>query len=470
MKRRLRDFARSFPRLPTGLTLGFAAGFALLLGLVLLRSDNLAQRREVVNATLRQAEINDALGDFAAAIRDAESGQRGFLLAGDRAYLAPYESAQTEVPRQLERLRALSGDDPVMNRTVSSLAGMSDDKLAELRVTVDLAAAGRQQEALARVRSGEGQALMERIRAELAAFSAREDERTAARGAVLKRNRFWGDLLAPIITTLAFTLLVGTFVSLLRQFGRAQRAETDLRANQTKLELANEELKSFAYSVAHDLRAPLRAINGYAGVLTEDHGTELVPEAHRLLGRITANGERMSRLIDDLLALSRVSALEVQPRRIEMNRLVREVCDELIGGLDGARSEVELSVSGDLPPASGDPSLIRQVWFNLVANALKFSRDQTPVRIEIGGTTAGAGFVTYFVRDNGVGFDMKYLGKLFGPFQRLHRPDEFEGTGIGLALVKRIVQRHGGAVWAESNEGRGALFAFTLPEWVGNAP
>ena len=469
MKRRLRDFTRSFPRLPVGLTIGLAAGFALLLGLVVLRSHNLAQRREVVNTSLRQAEINDALGDFAAAIRDAESGQRGFLLTGDRAYLAPYESAQTEVPRQLARLRSLSGEDPAMNRSVSSLAGLSDDKLAELRATVDLVPAGRQEEAMARVRSGEGQALMERLRAELAAFSAREDECTAARGLVLAQSRFWGDLLEPIITILAAGLLVGTFVSLLRQFGRTQRAETGLRANQTKLELANEELKSFAYSVAHDLRAPLRAINGYAGVLTEDHGVELASEAHRLLERITANGERMSRLIDDLLALSRVSALEVQPRRIEMNRLVREVCDELVGGPGGEHAEVELSLAPDLPLASGDPSLIRQVWFNLVANALKFSRGRTPVRIEIGGTTAGADFVTYYVRDNGAGFDMRYLGKLFGPFQRLHRPDEFEGTGIGLALVKRIVQRHGGAVWAESNEGQGALFAFTLPEWVENA-
>ncbi len=468
MKRRLRDFARSLPRLPRGQTLGFTAAFALLLTLGWLRADNRTRSRNVVNASFRQFALAETLGDFDAAIRDAESGQRGFLLTGERAYLLPYDAGQADVPRHLERLRAMTEGDPVLNRNVSTLAGLVDDKLAELRTTVELATAGRREEALLRVRAGEGQRLMERIRGESAAFAAREDNRATARRASLERRRRFGDFLEPAVTVLALGLAAGTFISLLRQFGRTQRAEASLRENGTKLERANEELRSFAYSVAHDLRAPLRAINGFAGVLTEDHGRELGPEAQQALDRITANGTRMSRLIDDLLALSRVSTLEVQPRRIEMNAMVREVCDELMGGLRGEASGVELSLPDNLPLAAGDPSLIRQVWVNLVANALKFSRGQSPARIEIGGTTAGADFVTYFVRDNGAGFDMKYLGKLFGPFQRLHRPDEFEGTGIGLALVKRIIQRHGGAVWAESNEGQGALFAFTLPEWSAN--
>ena len=470
MKRRLRDFTRSLPRLPRGLTLGFTAALGLLLALAWLRSQNIARRRETVDATYRQVDLNDALGDFDSAIREAESGQRGFLLTGEHVYLTPYETAQAEVARNLGRLRSFTGSDPALSQSVTRLASLADDKLAELRATVDLAVTGRQEEALARVRSGEGRELMDRIRRESAAFAAREEERTATWRLTLEQRRAWGDLLESAISVLALTLVIGTFVSLLRQFGRTRRAEAGLLENQARLEAVNEELKSFAYSVAHDLRTPLRAINGYAGVLTEDHGGQLDAEAHRLLGRITANGARMSRLIDDLLALSRVSVMPVQPRRIEMNSLVREVCDELVGGLNGApqRATVELSLAANLPPATGDPSLIRQVWVNLVANAIKFSHGREPARIEIGAATGGADFVTYFVRDNGAGFDMKYLNKLFGPFQRLHRPDEFEGTGIGLALVKRIVQRHGGAVWAESSEGGGALFAFTLPEWVGN--
>ena len=468
MKRRPRDFTRSLPRLPRGLTLGFAAALGLLLALAWLRTQNIARRRAAVDATYRQIDLNGALGDFDSAIREAESGQRGFLLTGEHVYLAPYETAQAEVARNLARLRGSTGSDPALSQNVTRLAGLADDKLAELRATVDLAATGHQEEALARVRSGEGRELMERVRRESAAFAAREEARATARRLALEQRRSWGNVLESAISVLALTLVIGTFVSLLRQFGRTQRAEASLLENQTKLEAVNEELKSFAYSVAHDLRTPLRAINGYAGMLTEDHGGQLDAEAHRLVGRITANGTRMSRLIDDLLALSRISVVEVQPRRIEMNSLVREVCDELVGGPHGERAAVELSLAANLPPAAGDPSLIRQVWVNLVANAIKFSHGQEPARIEIGGVTGGADFVTYFVRDNGAGFDMKHLNKLFGPFQRLHRPDDFEGTGIGLALVKRIVQRHGGAVWAESREGQGALFAFTLPEWVGN--
>ena len=469
MKRRLRDFTRSLPRLPRGLTLGFTAALGLLLALAWLRSQNFARRREAVDATYRQVDLNGALGDFDSAIRQAESGQRGFLLTGEHVYLEPYEAAQAEVARNLARLRSFTGDDLTLRQSVTRLAGLADDKLAELRATVDLAAAGHPEEALARMRAGDGRELMDRVRRESAAFAAREEDRNRTRRLALEQRRAWGDLLESAISVLALTLVIGTFVSLLRQFGRTQRAEAGLLENQARLEAVNEEMKSFAYSVAHDLRTPLRAINGYAGVLTEDHGEQLDAEAHRLLGRITANGTRMSRLIDDLLTLSRVSVVAVQPRRIEMNSLVREVCDELVGGSNGApRAAVELSLASNLPPATGDPSLIRQVWVNLVANAIKFSRGREAARIEIGGAAGGADFVTYFVRDNGAGFDMKYLNKLFGPFQRLHRPDEFEGTGIGLALVKRIVQRHGGAVWAESSEGSGAMFAFTLPEWLGD--
>lgn len=464
MKSRFRDFARALPR---GLTLAFVVGLVLLLVLGLLRAHNADRRMAAVEATFRHLEVNDALGDFLSALKDAEGGQRGFLLTGDRAFLMPYDTAQTEVPRNLARLRALAEDDPRLNTQVSTLAGLSDDKMAELRATLDLTAAGRTDEALALVRAGRGRELMEQIRRETHLFVAQEENRAAGRRAKLERRRRVEEWLEPAVVVLALGLLIGTFVSLLRQFARTRRAEAGLRESHVKLEVANEELRSFAYSVAHDLRAPLRAINGFAGVLNEDHAAQLDADARRVLERITANGTRMSQLIDDLLALARVSAREFQPRRIEMAGLVREVCAELVGGLERAPETVELSVSGELPPAAGDPSMIRQVWVNLLANALKFTRGRAPARIEIGGTSAGADFVTYFVRDNGAGFNMKYLGRLFAPFQRLHQADEFEGTGIGLALVKRIVQRHGGAVWAEGTEGQGALFAFTLPEWAG---
>ena len=170
----------------------------------------------------------------------------------------------------------------------------------------------------------------------------------------------------------------------------------------------------------------------------------------------------MGQIIDDLLSLSKISYQPLRTGKVEMNELVRGAYHELAEAQPGRIIECEI---GDLPPAAGDPNLLRQVWVNLIGNAIKFTREQKRATIEIGGNMAGPEFATYFIRDNGAGFDMQYAGKLFGAFQRLHRSTEFEGTGIGLALVQRIIHRHGGTIWAEGQPGAGARFAFTLPEW-----
>ena len=197
-------------------------------------------------------------------------------------------------------------------------------------------------------------------------------------------------------------------------------------------------------------------------MLVEDCEPQLNGDGRRALGRITTNAKTMGVLIDDLLALSKVSYQPLQSGKVEMTAIVRDTYKELIEGQNGRVIECEIN---ELPPATGDPNLLRQVWMNLIANALKFTRQQEKARIEIGGNIAGPEFATYYIRDNGAGFDMQYVGKLFGAFQRLHRPADFEGTGIGLALVQRIVHRHGGTIWAEGKENEGARFAFTLPEW-----
>ena len=197
-------------------------------------------------------------------------------------------------------------------------------------------------------------------------------------------------------------------------------------------------------------------------MLEEDHAAELTSEARQSLGRITANASKMDKLIDDLLALSKVSMQSLHTGKVEMNELVRSVYQEVLETQPDRRVDCRIA---PLPPAVGDPSLLRQVWYNLINNALKFTRGKEDIHIEIGGNVAGPEFATYFIRDNGAGFDMRYADKLFGAFQRLHRPTDFEGTGIGLALVHRIIHRHGGTIWAEGAENKGAFFAFTLPEW-----
>ena len=238
-----------------------------------------------------------------------------------------------------------------------------------------------------------------------------------------------------------------------------KEAEALLQQRTLQLEAANEALGSFTYSVSHDLRAPLRGINGYAAMLLEDHAAALDPDALRLLGVIGENARQMGRLIDDLLRFSRLGRSDIEKTAVDVGALVRTVVDEL------RRLEPERAVAvtvGELAPISADGSMLRQVFANLIGNAWKFTRTREGATIEIGSRRT-RGETTYFVRDNGAGFDMQYAGKLFGVFQRLHRPDEFDGTGVGLAIVQRIVQRHGGRVWAEGEVGAGATFWFALP-------
>lgn len=231
-----------------------------------------------------------------------------------------------------------------------------------------------------------------------------------------------------------------------------------------ELMAANKELDAFSYSVSHDLRAPLRAIDGFSRILEEEHAERLDPEGRRLLGVVRSNAQRMGRLIDDLLSFSRIGRTEVRRAPTDMGGLVRAVFAELVTG-EAERARVELRL-GDLPPAAADPALMRQVWTNLLANAVKYSGPRERALVEVTGGREGDRLV-YRVRDNGVGFDMTYAEKLFGVFQRLHAVHEFEGTGVGLALVKRIAVRHGGDVWAEGRLDEGATFGFWLPDQGG---
>jgi PAS domain S-box-containing protein len=238
------------------------------------------------------------------------------------------------------------------------------------------------------------------------------------------------------------------------------RARAQVAERTAALEAANRELESFAYSVSHDLRAPLRAVNGFSLLLARDYASHLDAEALRLLERVRANAQRMDQLISDLLAFSRAGRSEMHDRPVAMTALVGGVVSDLTAGVEGKRLEIEVQ---PLPDAVGDSPMLRQVWVNLLSNALKFTGPRERPRILVTGQHED-GEVVYRVQDNGVGFDMRHAGKLFGVFHRLHSAQEFAGTGAGLAIVQRIVQRHGGRVWADARVDEGATFAFTLPD------
>ncbi|HEX8988106.1 MAG TPA: PAS domain S-box protein [Rhodocyclaceae bacterium] len=256
--------------------------------------------------------------------------------------------------------------------------------------------------------------------------------------------------------------------ALLRLNQELRTAEEEIRRNNlqlerrvaertAQLEAANKELEAFSFSVSHDLRAPLRIIEGFIHILREDCASQLNDKGRDLLDRVHRGAQRMEQLIDDILAFSRAARTELASVDVDMEALARDVVAELAPPPGPPSIFV-----GPLPPARGDRAMLRQVLVNLVSNALKFSRVREAPAIAITGSTEG-GETIFSVKDNGVGFDSAYADRLFGVFERLHSASEFEGTGIGLAIAQRIVNRHGGRIWAEAKAGEGATFHFTLP-------
>jgi PAS domain S-box-containing protein len=238
-----------------------------------------------------------------------------------------------------------------------------------------------------------------------------------------------------------------------------KRAEQAIRKSQAQLEAANKELEAFAYSVSHDLRAPLRAIDGFSRILAEEYHDRLDAEGLRQLAVVRTNTQKMDQLITDLLDLSRLTRNQMQFSRIDMTALASTIYQEI--ALPETQQKFTFSVKS-LPDAYGDAMLIRQVWSNLIANAIKYTLPSDKRTIEVGGYRE-ADMNVYYVKDSGVGFNQEYSHKLFGVFQRLHSADEFEGSGVGLAIVQRIVHRHGGSTWADGKSNQGATFYFSLP-------
>jgi light-regulated signal transduction histidine kinase (bacteriophytochrome) len=240
---------------------------------------------------------------------------------------------------------------------------------------------------------------------------------------------------------------------------RVRERTDELEAANKGLEAANKELEAFSYSISHDLRTPLRHIDGFSKLLVQNHSESLPPAGQRLLAQVCGGAERLGRLIDDLLNFSRLSRQALLKKPVSLSLLVQEVLRELEREREGRDVEIRL---GELPECHGDFSLLKQVFVNLLSNAQKFTRKKEKAIIEAG-CQEKDGELLCTVRDNGAGFDMKYASRLFGVFQRLHHADQFEGTGVGLSIVQRIIHRHGGRIWAESEIDKGTAFFFTLP-------
>ena len=284
-------------------------------------------------------------------------------------------------------------------------------------------------------------------------------------------------------STIPYFILFALFTSLVTWFSAVRRSvegelterkrreqeiknlNLELAKHSTALEAINQELEAFAYSISHDLRAPLRHMAGYTELLQKKASSALDEKSNHYILMMLDSAKRMGNLIDDLLAFSRIGRAETQKTLFSLTQLVREALSEVRQDAEGRNIAWKV---GALPDFYGDRSMLRLVLVNLISNAIKFTRTRTQAEIEIGCADGNSDDLVVFVRDNGVGFDMKYVNKLFGVFQRLHQSDEFEGTGIGLATVQRIIHRHGGKVWAEGVVDGGATFYFSAPRLRGH--
>ena len=440
----------------------FAAVFMLLAfvaGFVLYQQRNEAAARERLNWAL---DVQRAALEMENASTLMEVYQRGFLLTGSPTAVEQRDAVYRRGLQQSDILSRLLADTPALRPDAQALVAAFRRRHAVMRQVT----AAAERDGLASARAAFSLRGDRSVGPVLASIEAvrREQRRLGAdatrRAEIAARQ---SNLVALYGTLLGLGTLAVAAWLLLRQVARNEDlhhrlllAHEEEKARSAELARSNRELEAFSYTISHDLRAPLRHIGGYARMLQEDAGDQLDAEMRRYLDTIGDSSRRMGMLIDDLLAYSRLGRKSLERVEVDMEDLTRRMVDELPGARD------KIVVSG-LPPVHADPVLLRQAWFNLLSNALKYSAPRgDAARVEIEGTRAN-GRARYVIRDNGVGFDMRYADKLFGVFQRLHSQDEFEGTGVGLAIVQQIVERHGGRVWAEAAPGAGATFYMELP-------
>jgi signal transduction histidine kinase len=403
-------------------------------------------------------------------LTDAETGQRGFILTGEDSYLQPYWQGRSHTAEGLRSLREFTADNPVQQHNLDRLEPMVTAKFEELQDRIDVRKQRGLNAGVAAVNEGLGKNLMDNIR-ELVQTMRQEEvtlrqRRLEVASAASRRTRrviILGNVLALLFLAIAGFVIQKEMGARKRGQDEIKRLNQDLEGRVEQLVSANRELDAFTHSLAHDLRAPLRHMHGFAELLREAWYDKFDEDGRHFLGKILVSSKEMGMLVDDLLNFSRLARVEVQASPVDPRELV-----------DRARQELEPEIGSrivtweiaPLPSVRADPSLLYQALFNLLANAVKYTRKCTAARIEVGcidGDGDGGDNVTLFVRDNGAGFDMQYVEKLFRVFQRLHRAEDFEGTGVGLANVRRIIERHGGRVWAEGSLGHGATFYLSLP-------
>ncbi len=495
---RLRSFSLYFLLLLIAVALGNIVVIWLAFAQVEDSGNRIARTHAVISSS--QTLLNHLV--------DAETGQRGYLLTGDTAYLEPYVKGKIGARESLELLRIQVQNKPQQREWIQRVETSMGHKLSGMEDTISLFQNGYSTQAVDEMRRNFGKRYMDDIRRTLGLMLEEEQRLLEVRREEYRLDKmqaqYWyagTTLLILVVAFAGFYVLrskvirpVDELSTQMKHFGQgaplvlqerslasaevrelveafehmAANLSSKQQALQEALALAaesnralnvsNKELESFSYSVSHDLRAPLRAVDGFSKILLKDYGERLDKEGQELLGRMRAGAQRMGQLIDDMLVLSRISRAELKPQLFDLSHLVEQTVEQLRESFP--ERQVEVSIQPELQ-AKGDPGLIRIVLDNLLGNAWKFTGKTDQARVEFG-CALRDGQPAYFIRDNGAGFDMAYGDKLFGAFQRLHSSADYPGSGIGLATVARIIHKHGGDVHAEGVVGQGAVFWFSL--------
>ncbi len=409
----------------------------------------------------RSHDLIQLLSTIDVTMSEAEDTHRRYLVTGERSYLEAYNKLIGQKAAFSTYLVDLSQNSSEQRHRAVVL-----DRLMDRQVSAESKAITQFQER--GFQSVRKMALEGAGKRELGAIhqiinEMDSHERQAVKQRVMEsaagtRNTI---TLLGIGAVLQLVLLASVYYLIRHDITERRQVASELQRRGELLEAANKELEAFSYSVSHDLRAPLRHIDGYASLLKKSIEQSMNDKAARYLQTISDSAKQMGQLIDDLLVFSRMGRQEMLHTTVNMDQLIRGILADL--RLDLQARQISWTIAS-LPEVTGDPSMLRQVFMNLITNALKFTSTRAAAAIEIGVEPPSSPEIVLFVRDNGVGFDMQYAPKLFGVFQRLHRADEFEGTGIGLANVRRIVHRHGGRTWAEGVPDKGATFYVALPK------
>jgi signal transduction histidine kinase len=452
----------------TRLKIGFLTVAIILAATVALAYRNSRQFRALSEDSARVQEMLRSEEAILATMVDAETGMRGYAITGDPIYLEPYNEARERIGRHLTALKALrerDGGGAIPADEIKTLEKLIADQFDfREKVIQKIRAEGLEK---ANIRLDEGKGGLDQIRRIIASWSLAEEGALANKRAAFETSdRRWLRTLAALAGAILL-LLVGGLALVRHHLIERRKSEQQLakmgeeaRLRSIQLEGVNQELEAFSYSVSHDLRAPLRHVAGFADMLQRHIGPQLDAKGQRYVQTIIDAAKRMGMLIDDLLVFSRMGRVEMKREAVDLNTMVDGVIEELRQEI-GARPVIWRKEK--LPAVQADKSMLRQVVVNLLSNAVKYTGPRDPAEIEIGARDE-KGEILVWVKDNGVGFDSAYAHKLFGVFQRLHQASEFEGTGIGLANVRRIVTRHGGRVWAEGSIDKGATFHFSLPK------